>query len=190
MIDLSARMRKYGRTSSVYFCAAGIVCLWTYGCIHARRQHVCTDSVDSPSPIVVFWQYPGYPLPGEQVRAGLVAAAWKDGRVVRVGEEGIGRQYITGTLSRNGIDRLHMLVAQNARFFEDNDVAKPVPDDVPFECMYISDSGTSAKRSFALSAPLHSFPRELRALLMTADLVGVTEARTDWSDLRSLCGSP
>jgi len=183
----STHITQHGRTSTVGVCVVCAIYLGTPGCKDPCRQHVHSDSSVSSSPIVVFWQYPAYPLPGEEVRGGLVAAAWKDGRVVRVGEGGVGRQYVTGTLSPSEIERLHILVAENARFVEEDDVVEPVPDDVSYECMYISDSGVSAKCEFAPSAAVHTFPRELRTLLVGADLAGVTEARTDWSDLRSLC---
>ena len=181
-------MARHGHVATVRVCVVCAIYLGTVGCARASRQHDHADPPDASGPIVVFWQYPAYPLPGEEVRGGLVAAAWKDGRVVRVGEGGVGRQYLSGTLSPSDVERLHVLIARTARFLEEDNSAEPVPDDVSYECMYISDSGVSAKCEFAPSAALHTLPRELRTLLASADLAGVREVHTDWSGLRSLCG--
>src|SRR5437868_3719212 len=68
----------------------------------------CTSSqTDQPlavldAPIIVIRQYPDYPSDnGAEFEGGLVAALWRDGRIIRPDHhDAIGKSYVEGVVSR------------------------------------------------------------------------------------------
>src|SRR5262245_59997509 len=70
---------------------------------HSTRkpQEYSLAELPSDRPFVVIHRYPAYPLPGREIISGIIAAVWKDGRILRAQSEStIGKKYIEGRLSQ------------------------------------------------------------------------------------------
>lgn len=191
LTDLRSCIRcQHGYTPTVCLVLGSVISIMALGCSKAERDRPPSDGEESPSPVAVFWSYPGYPGPDQPVRSGLLAAAWQDGRVVRVEtHDDLGRRYVTGMLGAEDTQRLRTLVAQDVAFLTEHK-APLVPDDSAFERIYVSDLGKSARASFEASLAPPALIAELRAIMTTAPLADMKEAPAQWEHLRSLCGSP
>ncbi len=177
-------------TSLVCLVLTGMISMMTAGCSKAERGGPKSESQAATSPIAVFWHYPGFPGPDQPVRAGLLAAAWQDGRVVRLEtHDDLGRKYVTGMLGAEDTQRLRTLVAQDVAFLTEHK-APLVPEDSAFERIYVSDIGKSARASFEASLAPPPLIADLRAIMTTAPLADMKEAPAQWEHLRALCGSP
>lgn len=82
----------------------------------ASKSASTQDAVADRRPRVFVYSLPGYPGPGDAVRAGLIVAVWADGRVVRVrSQDSLGQAYVQGRIGDTDLSRLNQELDQLER---------------------------------------------------------------------------
>lgn len=136
-----------------------------------------------PPPLFLMWHFPAYPAPDSQVDAGLLAAVWRDGRVVRArSESDIGRVYVEGLLSEKQLAETRRFLAENIPVLR-REQADTVPDDAGFDTFYVRSDRDVEKWSFVRIQGTHRTIDQVRAHLLSLDFAQERPIDIDWKSI-------
>ncbi len=101
-----------------------------FAALAVSSSYVVGEERGADKPLLVIWQQSEYPVPGQEFRvpSGLVAAIWRDGRVIRATTKKlVGQTYIEGRALPKQFEELLGLLTSSGTLGHPNDVAL-VPD--------------------------------------------------------------
>jgi hypothetical protein len=148
------------------------------GCASTPTEHL---RASSDAPAIVIRQYPDYPMPGRdsEFPGGLVAALWRDGRVIRPATpDAVGKSYVEGAVAAQQREEFFSFLSTAV-------VRAPKTEDIPLhvatQSITIRSDGTS--KWTRILPDTASVWREVESRLLALPIQ--SSHTVDWAAVRS-----
>ena len=162
--------------------ASSLPMILAFLCCHrpeAREaDRFSVEQTPTDRPFIIIHRYPAYTSPNNQFNAGVIAAVWKDGRMIRIeSEDTIGRKYVQGRL-------LPDQITTTIRFLVDGHLIEDAEDlilaDAASESVYVRLPDRIVERTESLPRSSDSLIGNLRSFLLAAPITNSRSLNGKW----------